>query len=210
MRDGNSTKAALIDVATALFYERGFHGTNMREIGEQVGIRPASIYNHVASKEALLYSIALGAIQDLYEIGLQAVGSSDSPEGQLRALVRAHVIYHAHNRHRAKVSDDQLHALAPQHLEEVLGVRDAYESLMKDVLTAGRDQSGWVIIDVPVLAFALATMCTAVGVWFRENGRLSAEDVADIYVGIALAAVIHGADASMLVSGGGRGATDFV
>lgn len=192
VRDGEQTKATIIEVATMLFYERGFHGTNMREIGEGVGIRPASIYNHVASKEVLLYQIALGAMNELYDLGKQAVSSSDDPSEQLTALVRGHVIYHAHNRHRAKVSDDQLHALSPEHLSEVLAVRDGYESLLKGILTSGRDTLGWSIRDVPVLTFALATMCTAVGVWFRENGRLSAEAVADIYAGIAVAAVTSG------------------
>jgi AcrR family transcriptional regulator len=189
MRDGDVTKAAIIEVATKLFFERGFYGTTMRDIAEAVGIKPASIYNHVASKEALLHLIALGSIQELYELGLNATLSGDDPKSQLRALIRSHVIYHMHSSHRAKVSDDQLHALSEEHLVEVLAVRDKYESLVKAVLARGRDLENWNVSEVAVTTFALATMCTAVGTWYREGGRLSAEQVADIYEDIALGAM---------------------
>jgi AcrR family transcriptional regulator len=189
MRDGDVTKAAIIEVATKLFFERGFYGTNMRDIADRVGIKAASIYNHVPSKEGLLYVIALGSIQELYELGMNAVLAGDDPKAQLRALIRSHVIYHAHSRHRAKVSDDQLHALTEEHLVEVLAVRDKYESLLKAVLLRGRDLENWNVPDIAVTTFALATMCTSVGAWYREGGRLSAEQVADIYEDFALSAM---------------------
>jgi TetR/AcrR family transcriptional regulator, cholesterol catabolism regulator len=196
MRDGDATKAAIVEAATKLFFERGFYGTSMRDIADAVGIKAASIYNHAASKEALLYQIALGSIEELYELGMNATLSINDPQSQLRAVVRSHVIYHAQpSKYRAKVSDDQLHALSEEHLTEVLAVRDKYESLLKAVLVRGRDLEGWNVADAAVTTFAIATMCTAVGAWFNEGGRLSAEQVADIYADLALSAMTAPAQA---------------
>jgi AcrR family transcriptional regulator len=43
----------ILDEATRLFAERGFEGTSMSDLAEQVGLRKASLFHHFASKEEL-------------------------------------------------------------------------------------------------------------------------------------------------------------
>jgi TetR/AcrR family transcriptional regulator, cholesterol catabolism regulator len=184
-----STERRILDVATVLFYEHGYHATTMREVAAGVGIKAGSLYNHYASKEELLFQIADGVMQELLAAGREAVAAAQEPRDQLRALVRAHVVYHAEQRFRAKVADDQLNALGPERRAQVVAVRDAYERLWRDVLDAGRAACGWVVPDTPVVTFAITTMCTAVDVWYRESGRLTPSDVADVYEELALGAL---------------------
>jgi AcrR family transcriptional regulator len=184
-----STEQRILDVATVFFYEKGYHATTMREVAARVGIKAGSLYNHFPSKEALLFEIAEGVMQDLLAGGREAVAAESQPREQLRALVRAHVVYHAEQRFRAKVADDQLNALGPERRTQVVAVRDEYERLWRDVLDAGRAQHGWIVPDTPVVTFAVTTMCTAVDVWYRESGRLTPSDVADLYEELVLGAV---------------------
>jgi TetR/AcrR family transcriptional regulator, cholesterol catabolism regulator len=186
---GSSTEQRILDVATVFFYEKGYHATTMREVAAGVGIKAGSLYNHFPSKEELLFQIAEGVMQDLLAAGREEVATTDEPSDQLRALVRAHVVYHAEQRFRAKVADDQLNALGPDRRAAVVAVRDEYERLWRDVLDAGRQAHGWVVPDTPVVTFAITTMCTAVDVWYRENGRLTPSEVADVYEGLALGAL---------------------
>jgi AcrR family transcriptional regulator len=183
------TEQRILDVATVLFYEKGYHATTMREVAAGVGIKAGSLYNHFPSKEELLFRIAEGVMQDLLAAGREAVAAAPEPRDRLRALVRAHVVYHAEQRFRAKVADDQLNALEPERRAAVVVVRDAYERLWRDVLDAGRAAHGWVVPDTPVVTFAITTMCTAVDVWYRENGRLMPSDVADVYEELVLGAL---------------------
>ena len=184
-----STEKRILDVATVFFYEKGYHATTMREVAARVGIKAGSLYNHFPSKEELLFQIAAGVMQDLLAGGREAVAAAGLPSEQLSALVRAHVVYHAEQRFRAKVADDQLNALGPERRALVVAVRDEYERLWRDVLDAGRTAHGWVVPDTPVVTFALTTMCTAVDVWYRESGRLTPGDVADVYEELVLGAV---------------------
>jgi hypothetical protein len=87
------------------------------------------------------------------------------------------------------VADDQLHALDGKNSARVLAIRDEYAGLLKQVLDEGQRRSGWRVPDVPVISFAIATMATGVGVWFRESGRFSPQEVARIYGDFVLAAV---------------------
>jgi AcrR family transcriptional regulator len=186
---GGSTEQRILDVATVFFYESGYHATTMREVAAGVGIKAGSLYNHYASKEELLFQIAEGVMQDLLAGGREAVAATEEPRDQLRALIRVHVVYHAEQRFRAKVADDQLNALGPERRAMVVAVRDAYELLWRDVLDAGRAAHGWIVPDTPVVTFAITTMCTAVDVWYREGGRLTPSDVADVYEEFVLGAL---------------------
>jgi AcrR family transcriptional regulator len=183
------TEQRILDVATVLFYEKGYHATTMREVAAGVGIKAGSLYNHFPSKEELFFQIAEGVMQYLLATGCEAVAAAPEPRDQLRALVRAHVVYHAEQRFRAKVADDQLNALGPERRAAVVAVRDAYEQLWRDVLDAGRAAHGWVVPDTPVVTFAITTMCTGVDVWYRENGRLTPSQVADVYEELVLGAL---------------------
>lgn len=57
--------ASLLDVAVAVFNERGYDGTSMEDLARAAGITKSSFYHHVEGKEALLAAAcdrALGAL----------------------------------------------------------------------------------------------------------------------------------------------------
>lgn len=52
------TKQRLIEAAIALFAERGYAATSVKEIGDHAGISTGSIAHHFGSKEGLLHAVA--------------------------------------------------------------------------------------------------------------------------------------------------------
>jgi AcrR family transcriptional regulator len=182
-----STETRILKVATRHFYDRGYHGTTMREIAADCGMKAGSLYNHYTGKEELLFRIANDTMAELVDGAQTAVDQGTTPAQRLQGLVRQHVRYHAVNRLQAKVADDQLHALSQDRQAVVLKIRDGYERLVEEVIADGISEHGWAVADVKIVAFALLTMCTAVGTWFREDGRLSADQIADIYTDLAMA-----------------------
>lgn len=52
-----STKIKIMSAALDLFSRYGFAGSSVRNIAKKVGIRESAIYNHFASKEAILKEI---------------------------------------------------------------------------------------------------------------------------------------------------------
>jgi AcrR family transcriptional regulator len=54
---GERTRAALVDAAYRLFIERGYHGTSMRQIADEVGLALGGAYNHFGSKEAIFEAV---------------------------------------------------------------------------------------------------------------------------------------------------------
>ena len=64
-----STRTRILDVALDLFVEKGFDGTSLREIAEQLGMTKAAIYYHFASKDDILMALHMR----LHEFGKEAL-----------------------------------------------------------------------------------------------------------------------------------------
>ena len=181
-----STEERIRRVATELFYEQGYHGTTMRDIAAGVGIKAGSLYNHFPSKEEILVRICDETIGALHSGAEERVAGLEDVEERLRALIVWHVEFHATNRHAARVTDGQLHALDADKRSTVIELRDAYERLLKDVLREGVDSGRWVVEDLTVVAIGIATMCTEVDAWYREDGPLTATHIGEIFATFVL------------------------
>ena len=78
-----NTKSRILDAAEALFAERGLAGTAVRDIASEVGLNPASLYNHFPSKLALYEAVLERAVKPLLEVLQAAAASEEPPEGDI-------------------------------------------------------------------------------------------------------------------------------
>lgn len=59
------TRRILLNVATNLFYQKGYPNTTIREIGQKAGISNSIIYHYFKNKEEMLFEIIQVASKDL-------------------------------------------------------------------------------------------------------------------------------------------------
>jgi AcrR family transcriptional regulator len=89
------TRQRVVDAASALFAERGFHGTTARDIAERAGVNLAAAHYHFGSKETL-YLDVLRAQFDTITAALERRGArlaAGARPGRkaLEALLRARI-----------------------------------------------------------------------------------------------------------------------
>ncbi len=76
-------RTELIEVATKMFLERGFHNTSIRDIVRACSFNVASLYMYVSSKEDILYLVAQDLMNNIAQKLSEAVLDPDSPERSL-------------------------------------------------------------------------------------------------------------------------------
>ena len=91
IRKKASKKELILQQASAMFREKGFPATSMRDLAEAVGIEAASLYNHIQSKSEILQEIISRIASDC-NVHLESV---DSPSlnniKKIESLIRFHV-----------------------------------------------------------------------------------------------------------------------
>ncbi|MBV8368234.1 MAG: TetR family transcriptional regulator [Candidatus Eremiobacteraeota bacterium] len=168
--------------AIALFKTRGYHGTPVRALAEVAKIEAGSLYYHFPSKQQILFDNFVRTMDTLLE-GLDRASETEStPQGRLRAAVRAHVLFHTRRQAEAFISHTEIRALTEPNRRKILLKRDRYEERFRVLLQAGVDAGIFRIPDVRLTNIAILTMCSGVADWFFQSGRLDAELVAERYV----------------------------
>ncbi|MDN3557680.1 TetR/AcrR family transcriptional regulator [Halomonas maura] len=84
-----SKRDQLLATAERLFYEQGFHATGIDRIVAAAGVVRMTLYNHFASKEALVAAV-LQARHARFVASLEAATASAPPGEVTEALVDAH------------------------------------------------------------------------------------------------------------------------
>lgn len=72
---GSKTKEQILVEGTVLFAKKGYAAVSMRDLAEAIGIKPASLYNHFDSKEALWEAVLEQAF-DLYTLYFRQLGEA--------------------------------------------------------------------------------------------------------------------------------------
>lgn len=74
-RKGERTRERILDAAEALFAERGYEGTTLRDVAARVKLRNPSLYNHFESKESLYAAVLERGLGPLLRLLGDYVGS---------------------------------------------------------------------------------------------------------------------------------------
>lgn len=83
--DGQRTRQAILDAALALFAEKGYFGTSLRDVARAVGVRESALYHYFPGKEALFEAI-LAAESAVKNERLSAILEGPVADGRLVLL----------------------------------------------------------------------------------------------------------------------------
>jgi AcrR family transcriptional regulator len=90
------TRQRILDVALALFAERGYDATSMREIAERVGFTKAALYYHFDSKADIVRSMLVDTEQQVAGLVDWARAQPRTPTLRREILLRWSDIMQAH------------------------------------------------------------------------------------------------------------------
>lgn len=186
-----SRKEELELKAAALFREKGYAATSMRDLANHLGIEAASLYSHIKSKEEILQKICFRLAEELFK-GLDSVVSNGGgAREQLSAALQAHVEIITGNPDQALVFLQEYRHLSEPFRTDFLKMRKEYERKFMLILRQGIRSGEFRKVDEKITVLTLLSAINSTPVWFRKESGISAREVAAMLTDV----LIHGLSA---------------
>ncbi len=174
------SRETVIKAAGKLFASRGYHGTSMQDLGNELGLLKSSIYSHVSSKEDLLLEVVRRAEQLFSQSARRALSSGGGDKERLRALVTGHLQVILDHHDEASTFLHEARALDERYREAVLAARDRYEDVFRRVIRSGIRSGEFDSRTDPVAAtIFVLSLLNAVVRWYRPDGRLGPQELTE-------------------------------
>jgi AcrR family transcriptional regulator len=186
MLETGSRRREIDAVASELFHVNGYAATSVRDIARALDIQAASMYAHVASKEDVLWSIVDAAATAFERAADAAEADTADPVDRLAALVEAHVEVVTADPERSSVFVTEWRHLSGDRRATIAERRDAYEARFRTAIEDGIAVGAFRSTDPALAAAFLLTALNGIAAWYRADGRLSPDRIADHYVELAL------------------------
>ena len=181
----------ILDVATALFSERGYAATRMQDIADGLGMKAGSLYYYFESKEAVLAAIVgerVGLAVSMLERIVEGPGESLD---QIRLAIAGHLdVFDRHADLYRIFQSERLDAISEELGSRVDELGRRYEELwVKLIERAQSDGSIRPVVDPWVLMKGIVGMCNSTLFWFTLDGRYSSSEVAETFADMILAGI---------------------
>jgi AcrR family transcriptional regulator len=188
------TRERILRAALKLFYARGYRGTSLGAIAEEVGISAPALYWHFTSKNELCYACVRQELVRFVD-GIENGSKGDDPQTRLGGFVSQYVLLKLEQNEwlekpGAAMGYQQLRdALKPERRSEIDALQRHVLDLLRGILAEGKECGVFGFGDLTTTAFAIITTCEYVFSWVQPGGRWTSEEIAAEYRRLVLAMV---------------------
>lgn len=174
MTTTRNTRDDVVAAAGRLFAERGYHGTSMRDLGQELGLLGSSLYSHVTSKEDLLVEVVEKGAR-LFEASA-AAASGDTGAERLHRLIAGHVEVVIDHHDEVRTFLNEARFLDGEHRGRIVAARDAYEAEFRSAIADGlADGSLDWEVDPKLGGIFVLSVLNALERWYDPSGPVDRE-----------------------------------
>jgi len=166
--------------ALVLFARYGFAAVTMRQIAANVGVQAGAIYNYTPDKQALLFDLLYGHMADLLSKWATELVPAD-PIAALDHFVAFHLNFHIKRPELVFISYMELRNLSDSNFNAIVEQRRIYEKIIYNLILSGAVSGDFLVPDPKIASLALIALLTGPVDWFREDGRLTSDELTRQY-----------------------------
>ena len=173
------TREDVVAAASRLFAKRGFHGTSMRDLGEELGMLGSSIYSHVSGKNELFVEVVSRGAEFFNGIVTAANETEGRAIDRLRRLIYGHVHVVVSHIDEARTFLFESRFLPSDDRLKIVDMRDEYEAAYRRTISDGIDEGSFAPgIDPGITAIFILSVLNALIRWYRPSGDRDADAIA--------------------------------
>ncbi len=178
------TREDILDAAAQVFRQKGFHGASMADIADAVGLQKASLYHHVTSKQEILLALLDRALDMLFERIAPIAKQNLPPDQKLRQMIQVYLKSIAENADLSSVLLFEHRSLERKLHARHIPNRDRFEALWRDVVDEGVKLGVFCCSDTGLAVRGLMGILNWTITWYRSDGPLTIEQIADQYASL--------------------------
>lgn len=184
------SKEKILQAAALIFQQKGYHATSMQDIADAVDLKKGSLYHHVDSKQDILFAILNEALELILE-RLQFVVEQDiSPEQKLRQAMRTYFSFLAENPSLSSVLLLEYRSLKEHYKELHIPRRDQVDQIWQELIKEGITEGDFHDLEESLVSKILLGVLNWTITWYREDGALSADEIADHFTDLFLVGML--------------------
>jgi len=172
-----SRKEQIEEKATALFQERGYAATSMRDLAQVLGIEAASLYSHIKSKEEILQKICFRMAEEFFNAWEEVEEVNTSMAEKMAKAMTAHVKVITKDTGASAVFFNEWRHLSEPSLSRFLAMRDDYEGRFMAIIRDGVAAGEFSQVDEKFTMLTLLSSLNWTHNWYKPSGNLSPEEV---------------------------------
>ena len=178
---------SILDTGTALFAEKGYDATSMRDIASAAGVSKALLYHHFTSKEDIYARIAFSATQNLNQYVWDRIPADGTAAEKLRAFMVAAAQFFTHHRSAWVAASNAFWSDPDRHrMEQRLARRRAFEMMLRDIVRAGVESGEFGDVDPAMTGRLVLSGINWMHRWHDPEKTLTPEEIVNQYADILL------------------------
>ncbi len=158
-----------------LFRKKGYAATSVRDIADAVGMKSASLYNHIKSKEDILQSLLL-PIAKIYVTSIDEVNKSNLPAiEKLEQIIRDQINITIENPDAVSLVPDQWVFLKNDEsddnyaYDEYIDLRNYYEKLFIDIFQQAIAEGSLKSVHIEIACFSILSTLRRLYSWYARH-----------------------------------------
>lgn len=169
-------KDEIIRTAAKLFKEKGYSAVTMRDLASEMGMKAASLYNHISSKQEILKEIIISLAEE-FTNGMKNIKHSNLTNiEKLQKIVALHVNITSKNTYKmASLNNDWMHL--EEKLEYYLNLRTNYENDFRDIILQGVKNNEIIDENADVMLFSMLSTLRSLYLWIPKKEDLEPESL---------------------------------
>jgi AcrR family transcriptional regulator len=196
--DQSVNRDDILVAAAEVLRRNGYEATTMKDIAAQVNLTAASLYHHFTNKDSLLLAVLEGGLEHAIELIEPVVQSSRKNADKLQDMVRYHVTSLTENTavgaalvfemrplmafktppRNGNQFDQAMFEDFVQRRDRFFQRRDYFEEMFRCVIRDGIAAGEFAPVNVPIFVKTMLGAHNWVGVWYKDTGPLTGEQIA--------------------------------
>lgn len=158
-----------------LFRKKGYAATSIRDIADAVGMKSASLYNHIDSKQEILQSLLL-PIAKIYVTSVDQITESNIPAiEKLEQIIRDQITITIENPDAVSLVPDQWVFLENDEEEknyrydEYIQLRNHYEKSFISIFQEAIDEGSLKSVHIEIACFSILSTLRRLYSWYARH-----------------------------------------